>query len=331
MPIPIILGAIAGGTAIYGMVKGVKGVIDQNEAKEINGDAHSIVNNANHQVDRQRNATNSVLNDYGERKLRAFNGIIPNFIDAFSALKNVDLINTPELDRLNLGDFSSNSLAGLKNDYDLLKSSGLGLGAGLGGGAALAFGAYNGTMLLASAGTGTAISTLSGAAATNATLAWLGGGTLAAGGGGVALGTMIMGGIVTGPALAIFGHIMGNKAEEALNNARSNMEQARTVRDQAKLTVGKLEAIENVTKLANEIFSTVSTKLRHTVHDLKKIIESDGVDYKYYLPEQKQTVLHSVKFAQLLKAMIDTAILDQDGALVQTTEPRLKEISAAIS
>ena len=38
------------------------------------------------------------------------------------------------------------------------------------------------------ASTGTAISTLSGAAATNAALAWLGGGALAAGGGGMAAG-----------------------------------------------------------------------------------------------------------------------------------------------
>lgn len=44
------------------------------------------------------------------------------------------------------------------------------------------------------AGTGTAIATLSGAAATNASLALLGGGTLAAGGGGVLLGTAILSG-----------------------------------------------------------------------------------------------------------------------------------------
>jgi len=42
------------------------------------------------------------------------------------------------------------------------------------------------------ASTGTAISGLSGAAATNATLAWLGGGSLAAGGGGVAAGAAVL-------------------------------------------------------------------------------------------------------------------------------------------
>ena len=45
---------------------------------------------------------------------------------------------------------------------------------------------------IATASTGTAISSLHGAAATNAILAWLGGGTVAAGGGGVAAGTAVM-------------------------------------------------------------------------------------------------------------------------------------------
>src|SRR5699024_11598177 len=42
------------------------------------------------------------------------------------------------------------------------------------------------------ASTGTSISTLSGAAATKAALAWLGGGTLAAGGGGTAAGSAFL-------------------------------------------------------------------------------------------------------------------------------------------
>ncbi len=50
-------------------------------------------------------------------------------------------------------------------------------------------------MIGATAGTGTAISGLSGAALTNATLAWIGGGTLASGGGGMAAGTAVLAGI----------------------------------------------------------------------------------------------------------------------------------------
>ena len=52
------------------------------------------------------------------------------------------------------------------------------------------------------ASTGTAISTLSGAAATKATLAWLGGGALAAGGFGVAGGVVVLLAVGVGGAYA---------------------------------------------------------------------------------------------------------------------------------
>lgn len=331
MPVPIILGGIAGCAALYGAIKGVKGAMDHSSANDINDNAHSMVDNANNKINQQRESTNGVLRDYGERKLRAFNGVIAEFIDTFGRLKNVDTIHTPELEKLNLGDFSTVSLDGLRSDYELLKSSGLGLGAGLGGGAALAFGAYNGTMLLATASTGTAISTLGGAAATNATLAWLGGGSLAAGGGGMALGSMVLGGIVAGPALAIFGHIVGNKGEEALNNARSNLEQAKTVRNEANLMVGKLAAIEKITSLANSTFSTISSHLRRAASDLKKVLDAEGENYQAFSAENRETVFRSVKFAQLIKAMIDTPILDQDGNLVLSTEKRLQEIKGSLA
>lgn len=71
-------------------------------------------------------------------------------------------------------------------------------------------------MALGTASTGTAIGGLSGVAATNATLAWLGGGSLAAGGGGMALGSMVLGGIIAGPALLIAGGIFGAKSKNKI-------------------------------------------------------------------------------------------------------------------
>lgn len=331
MPIPLIIGAVAAAAGIYGAAKGVSGAMDHSNAKDINNDARSLVDSANLKVEEQRKATNAVLEDYGQRKLRAFNGVVADFIETFERLKNIELSQSPELDKLNAGDFSNKTLTGLRQDYQALKDAGLGLGAGMGGGAALAFGAYNGTMLLATASTGTAISSLGGVAATNATLAWLGGGSLAAGGYGMAGGMMVLGGIVAGPALAIFGHVLGNKGEEALNNARSNLEQARTINDQAELMAGKLRTIEQITSMANTTFSKISSQLRRTVGELKKIIENNGVDYRTFSDESKEVVFRSVKFAQLLKAMIDTAILDQDGNLVLATEKRIQDVAAVAS
>ncbi len=328
MPIPII--AAAAGAAVWGAYKGVSGAIDQSDASDINKEASNKVDKANREVDDQRKSTSDSLEEYGKRKLRAFEGVIEDFLTTFGRLKNVEVLNTPELDKLKMEDFSTKTLTGLRGDYQALKDAGLGLGAGVTSGAALAFGAYNGTMMLATASTGTAISTLTGGAATNATLAWLGGGSIAAGGGGMALGTMVLGGIVAGPALAIFGHIMGNKGEEALNAARSNLEQAKTIQKEAALVVTSLDAINQVTKLADATFTKVSRELRRSVNSLDNVIENYGEDFQAFALDSREVVFKTVKYAQLIKAMIDTSILDADGKLVLSTQKRVEDIAEAI-
>lgn len=64
--------------------------------------------------------------------------------------------------------------------------------AGVGAGAAFSTGALSLAMIYGTASTGTAISTLSGAAANSAAMAWLGGGSVAAGGGGAAAGSAVL-------------------------------------------------------------------------------------------------------------------------------------------
>lgn len=73
--------------------------------------------------------------------------------------------------------------------------------AGLTAGTGASSAAVAGVGAFAAASTGAPIASLSGAAATNATLAWLGGGSLAAGGGGIAAGSVVLGGVVAAPAV----------------------------------------------------------------------------------------------------------------------------------
>lgn len=81
-------------------------------------------------------------------------------------------------------------------ELDAAKKSATGAGAGVAAGAAVASLAPTAAMWIATtfgtASTGTAISALSGAAATKAALAWLGGGAIAAGGGGTAAGSAFL-------------------------------------------------------------------------------------------------------------------------------------------
>ncbi|MFJ6132657.1 hypothetical protein [Janibacter terrae] len=70
------------------------------------------------------------------------------------------------------------------------------------------------------ASTGAAISGLSGAAAQSATLAFLGGGSLAAGGGGMALGATALNVVTAGPALLVSGLVVSGNGQKALTQAK---------------------------------------------------------------------------------------------------------------
>ncbi|MGP5220699.1 hypothetical protein [Arthrobacter rhombi] len=83
-----------------------------------------------------------------------------------------------------------------RKELEAARQSAAGAGTGFTAGAAVASLAPTAAVWVAttfgSASTGTAISTLSGAAASQAALAWLGGGALAAGGGGTAAGSALL-------------------------------------------------------------------------------------------------------------------------------------------
>ncbi|WP_218966368.1 hypothetical protein [Snodgrassella alvi] len=86
-------------------------------------------------------------------------------------------------------------------------------------GAAASFAVYSGVMAFAATSTGTPIAALSGAAAYNATMAAIGGGSLAAGGWGMTGGAMFLGAAAIAPVLVIAGWSYANYAEKALENA----------------------------------------------------------------------------------------------------------------
>ncbi len=99
---------------------------------------------------------------------------------------------------------------------------GAGLGAAAGGGAAAL--AMTLVATSATASTGIAIGSLTGAAATSATLAWLGGGSLAAGGLGVAGGALVLASIVTLPALIAAGGVLTYQGRKMRREAVSEAE-----------------------------------------------------------------------------------------------------------
>lgn len=323
MPLPLLVPFAIGAAGLFGAAKTALAVKDNQEANNVFSAAERRVRYAQEDIDESREGCNSALEVLGQKKYESVTVSLKRFIDSYSKLKNVQLILKDDIGALKLTDFDDQALEEIRHDISMLESTAFGLGSGGLGGAMAAFGAYSGTMMLASAGTGTAIGALSGVAATNATLAWLGGGTLASGGLGMAGGTLVLGTLAAGPALLIFGTVLGAKAATKLNNAKSNLEEAREFEVESEVIVEKLKGISMVTNLAVDLLSNLKGKCRRASSSLEKVIETSGIDFGKYTDEEKEVVFKSVKYAQLIKAVIDTPILDQDGNLLGDTEANL--------
>lgn len=330
MAIPLILGAVAVAAAATGVYKGGKAVVDNKKAGDINDDASSIVESSKKKMEASRVACDKSLTELGQQKADTLSINVKNFLDTFGRIKNVDFTHDGDFGNLKAKDFTDHVLNEMRESVNFITSSGLGTAGGSLGGALTAYGAYSGVMALGTASTGTAIGSLSGAAATNATLAWLGGGSIAAGGGGMALGTAVLTGVAAGPALLIAGWYMGSKASQNLDNAHSNLAEAKKFRADVNAAVALTDGIKKVADKSTEILSELRKVSRRNVNNLKEVILEQGINYADYDDEAKAVVMQNVKTIQVIKAVLDTPILDENGALLGDADMNLSNISEEI-
>ncbi|RLA79445.1 MAG: hypothetical protein DRG78_12960 [Epsilonproteobacteria bacterium] len=322
MPIPIILGGLALSMAGYGAKKGYDAYEDNDTADKYNKRAKNIYDEATDKLLTSREKTNQNFKNIGKLKASIYEDTLGDFVEIFSNIKNVDFE-----DNLNLG-------INLPNDYqkmielktsvlDIKEIIGGGLAA-LGGGAAAGFGAFGSVGLLATASTGTAIGGLSGIAATNATLAWLGGGSIATGGGGIALGTTILGGIAFAPILAVGGAIFAAKAEEAKFNSYANFDKAEASAKEMEVTTivlkeisTRIEEFANILKPLDEIFEDYIEKMEDIV--------DESNDYSKYSDDNKKVILITVSIAQTIKNICDAPIIDEEGKVTRKSKRVIKK------
>jgi len=192
--------------------------------------------------------------------------------------------------------------------------------AGTAGGALAAFGAYGVAQALACASTGTAIASLSGAAATNATLAFFGGGSLAAGGLGMAGGTAVLGGLVAGPALMVMGFVAGHAAKKDLEKAYTNKAEALQIASQLNTASLQCETIRRRTYMFYNLLARLDTYFLPMIYKMEDIFQAEGDDYKQYSAESRKVIASCASTAVSIKSVLDTPILTDDGLLTDESE-----------
>lgn len=325
MPIPFILGGLAIAAGAYGVSKGIDANDNMNKAKQLNSDAKDMAGATEAKIKRYKSDTNKALEGLGKTKINILSGSISKFVENFSKIKNVNVADSVGMEELR--GFNSNSQEFIEMRDTSFHASELASGGvgGLAAGTLVAYGASSAVTAFGVASTGTAIAGLSGVAATNATLAWLGGGSLAAGGFGMAGGAVVLGGLVAGPALAIGGAFMAAKAEAALNNAKSNLDQARKFRQEGENICSLLYAIEKRATQIDKLLNNMNEYFIPAVAKMEYIIDVAGTDWRDYRDKEKQAIGKAAQLAKAIKIVLDTSILKEDGSLDSTSEEKLQE------
>ncbi len=335
MPIPFLFIAAGVGTGLLGVGKGIKAAINQKDANDTNQAAEYMIEHAKEKVNSSRKNCGKAIDNLGKRKVAVLDGSIKTFITEFEKLNHVELSESSGLQELQKLVIDKKSFSDLKELQSMATSLAGGVVSGAVAGALTAFGAYGAAGALATASTGTAIASLSGAAATNATLAFFGGGSLAVSGLGVAGGTAVLGGLVAGPALAVLGFVVGAKASKNLDTAVANWAKAKEFEEEMKTAAGLCNGIRRRAVMFNRFLIRLQTVFDTLVYEMAGIIKEKGTDFRTFTDEEKQCIASAMALAGAIKAVLDTPILDEAGNLteesgfiIEKTQKKVEAVTA---
>lgn len=308
MPLPLIAIALIGGSVAGGGGAGAVGLHRRGKAKEIDSAARKTYANAKRLYTRSERAAEQAALSLGRRKIEVMTGPMTDLHDALSLFRNLDfdpgVVNDPmpELP-FDTAEFEEIDFA----EWQRIASLTSGGAVALGKAAGTATATSAATMALglggAAASTGTAIGSLSGAAATNATLAWFGGGSLAAGGYGMAGGTMVLGGIAVAPVALVGGLAMLHSGNKALDQARTNERKANAAAAQSKAARALLDNVRDRARWCDRILGDLSAALSALVPLVRSAAEREP-DARKLTNTEKAVVVAAFRTSQVVSELV---------------------------
>ena len=324
--IPLLIGGAALLTGGAGIVAGKSAKDDFDEAKDTNERAKGILGDAKKRLKRERKRTKRALRELARQKIQLHENGLKPFVDTFKQIKNVDYASS---DTSGDGVEFEVEIARMEQTVVRMEEVVARGAEALGFGALAGLATYGTVGFLGTASTGTAIAGLSGAAAQSATLAWLGGGSLAAGGLGIAGGTAVLGGIVAAPVLLVGGLWAASKAEDALDEAESNLEKAKTAAEAMATATVATKAITAKAGEVQNVLTKLLTYLEGALTALVPVVAAND-NYATYDPNQRRIVARATNLAKTAHAVSESRLLDDDGAVTKEIRDALQDANTHI-
>ena len=303
--IPLVAIGLGASTGLGGLVTGVMGGLKLKDAQSVADAAQKRYDESLSNTQNQVSDSNARIQEYGRQQEQARRLVIERmgtFIERHQ--RKVRQSATQLLDGIDAEQRDIDAFAGaLTADVNWIKGAGMAALTGAG----ISAGIPSAVTALGAASTGTAISSLSGAAATNATMAWLGGGALSAGGGGVALGTAALGVVTVGPTLLIGGLTLNSQGEKAMTNAKE-------FQAKAAVAVEEQAAFRSVLDVLDTRIAEVSTVLAGLVD--RAVVALSDLEELDFDPDLHATEFqHALSLTFAVRDICRVPLIGEDGQM----------------
>lgn len=317
MALPFILLAGAFGLGTTGIITGANGTMKITDAKKAVETAEKLYDIKKTEFDIQRRR---IVNEL-ERLAFIQNqsqASFSRFADAFEKIQNrPELANTKNANV----EFQDISLDNIKTIS--IKAIGILGGSVLSAAAGTATGAitYAGTMTFGYASTGAAISGLHGIAANNAALAFLGGGSIKAGGFGMALGKVALGGAVAGPVLAVAGLLTQYKGRESQEKAEEIVAKVDETIALMNQSAGYMNRLRHLSMKLRYSIERLFTLYLDRVAKLEELVENE-TNYLNYSDEEKDLIDNNILIIKTLAHLTRLPLIEPSKEEIKEMEDK---------
>lgn len=328
MPLPLILGIGAAAAGLTGAGAGIRGGMKMKKANDTIKAAKKRHEENLARFEAEQSSVTSTMDSLGKMEINILKSF-KDFQDNIEKIHNCPEFKSYSKERVSIPAYDKKEITKVSIGAAALLGSLGGAGAGAVGGLAAAGATTSAVMALGTASTGTAIASLSGAAATNAALATLGGGALAVGGGGMALGSLVLGGATLGVGLLVGGIIFnftGSALSDKADEAWQQMTKAETEINKICSYLSKLKnaavSYIDILKKVNNIYKRHLIALSESIYlhqnflwkffnKLKLTKKINKVNWNKFSDEQKQSIENTALLVGLLYKMCKVNLVNK--------------------
>ena len=313
MPLPIIIGGIAAVAGAAGVGGGIHGGVMMKEANDTMKLAQRKQERAITLFNTKNDATTALMDSIGKQELEILSSF-DDFSDIIEKIQGRPEFKAYKRDGIDLPEYEAEELKKISAGAGLLLGGVGGAAAGTAGGFAAAGATTSAVMALGTASTGTAISTLSGVAATNATLAALGGGAVACGGGGVAVGTAILGAATLGVGLLVGGIVFNVTGGKLSDKADEAYVQAKRTESEVNTIVEYLDELSKVAASFKESLTKVEGVYRKYLGIIDLIVNfNEKTVWDDFTDKEKKATENAVMLVGLMYTMCQVKLVLKQG------------------